>query len=78
MMRDVLTSVHTLTILSVCVLLASCIHEPPGPLSDPDELGGAEASCLPQTRVVCADDGDLYWMDSVSYTHLTLPTICSV
>jgi len=39
--------------------------------SAPPSLGGGEAQTLEQTHTLSA-------VDAVSYTHLTLPTICSV
>eukprot|EP00969_Alexandrium_andersonii_P112758 4983111-Alexandrium_andersonii.AAC.1 len=50
---------------------------PPTPVSDPD-FSGFELLSPPQ-GVTAPRTVDLWWGgDAVSYTHLTLPTICSV
>ena len=41
-------------------------------------FGSAISMNLLRLLVEADDPAGLYWMAAVSYTHLTLPTICSV
>eukprot|EP00969_Alexandrium_andersonii_P080802 3562290-Alexandrium_andersonii.AAC.1 len=55
-----------------------CIRDSPGPVRQVVDTMGLsqteEAALMASVR----SKGLLAWMGTVSYTHLTLPTICSV
>ena len=68
--------------ISVFSLAGAAIPEPPNPLANINLTFDQRLEQMKQTHaallMATPEERKEYWYKSVSYTHLTLPTICSV